>query len=221
MAQYTLVIGNKAYSSWSLRPWLAMKQAGIAFNEVRIPLYQDGHAAKIRTFSPAGKGPVLVDGSITVWDSLAICEYLAERHPDSQLWPADVAARALGRAVSAEMHSGFAALRSNMGMNVRRSFAGAGMTADVAADIARIEAIWNECLQRHGGPFLLGGFSIADAMYAPVATRFKTYSVAVKGDAQCYADALLALPAMREWYAVAQSETEVLPQFELPREARR
>jgi glutathione S-transferase len=214
MAQYTLVIGNKAYSSWSLRPWLAMKQAGLAFDELRIPLYRDGHDAKIRKFSAAGKVPVLIDGGTTVWDSLAICEYLAERHPDKQLWPADAAARAYGRAISAEMHAGFAALRGNMGMNVRRSFPGIGRTPAVANDIARIEAIWNDSLQCYRGPFLLGAFSIADAMYAPVVTRFKTYAVELSGAAQRYAEMVLALPAMREWYAAAQAETEVLPQFE-------
>jgi glutathione S-transferase len=214
MTQYTLVIGNKAYSSWSLRPWLAMRHVGLAFDEVRIPLYQDDHAAKIRTYSPSGKVPILVDGGTTVWDSLAICEYLAERHPDRSLWPADAAARAQGRAISAEMHAGFAPLRGSMGMNVRRSFPGIGMNAAVAADIARIETIWHDSLTRFGGPFLLGAFSIADAMYAPVATRFKTYAVALSNTAQGYVDRLLSLPAMREWYAGANAETEVLPQFE-------
>ena len=214
MTRYTLVIGNKAYSSWSMRPWLAMMQTGLAFDEVKIPLYADGHAAKIRKYSAAGKVPVLIDGATTVWDSLAICEYLAERHPDRQLWPADAAARAHGRSISAEMHSGFVALRTNMGMNVRRSFPGIGMTPEAAADIARIGDIWNDCLRRYGGPFLLGEFSLADAMYAPVATRFKTYAVTLPGAAQRYAEMLLALPAMRDWYAAANTETEVLPQYE-------
>ncbi|MEO7726977.1 MAG: glutathione S-transferase family protein [Burkholderiales bacterium] len=214
MAQYTLVIGNKAYSSWSLRPWLAMKHTGLAFDEVRIPLYQDDHARKICRYSAAGKVPVLVDGGTTVWDSLAICEYLAERHADKQLWPPDAAVRAYGRAISAEMHAGFVALRSSMNMNVRREFPGIGMNGEVAADIARIEAIWSDSLKRYGGPFLLGGFSIADAMYAPVATRFKTYAVALSGAAQRYIDMLLDLPAMRAWYAGARAETEVLPQYE-------
>jgi glutathione S-transferase len=216
MAKYTLVIGNKAYSSWSLRPWVLMKHAGLEFDEVRIPLYQDEHAAKIRAYSPSGKVPVLVDGRTTVWDSLAICEYLAEHHPDRQLWPAEATLRARARAISAEMHSGFAALRTNMGMNVRRLYPGAGLQAGVAADIARIETIWNDCLQDSGGPFLHGEFGIADAMYAPVATRFKTYAVKLSDVAQHYADRVLALPAMREWYAAANAETEVLPQFELP-----
>lgn len=213
-SSYTLVIGNKAYSSWSLRPWLLMKHAGLAFDEVRIALYQDGHAAKIRRYSPSGKVPILIDGAATVWESLAICEYLAERHPDKRLWPADAAARALGRAIGAEMHAGFAALRSNMTMNVRRTVPGIGMTPEVAEDIARIEAIWQESLQQYGGPFLLGAFSIADAMFAPVATRFKTYVVALSAPAQRYAELLLALPAMKEWYAAAAVESEVLPQYE-------
>ncbi len=214
MAQYTLVIGNKAYSSWSMRPWLLMKQAGLAFDEVRIPLCQEGHDRKIREYSPAGRVPVLVDGAVTVWDSLAICEYLAERHAEKNLWPAAAAARAHARAVSAEMHAGFAALRSNMGMNVRRSFPGVGMTPEVAKDIARIEQLWDDCLQRYGGPFLFGAFGIADAMYAPVATRFRTYAVGLSAVAQRYADMVLALPAVAEWYAAAHAETEVLPQFE-------
>jgi glutathione S-transferase len=214
MAQYRLVIGNKAYSSWSLRPWLLMKHADIAFDEVRIPLYQDGHVAKIRGYSAAGKVPILIDGGITVWESLAICEYVAERHAGKQLWPDDPGVRAYGRAISTEMHAGFAALRSNMTMNVRRVMPGIGMTPEAAADIARIEAIWGEGLRRYGGPFLLGTFSIADAMFAPVATRFKTYAVALSASSQRYADMLLALPAMKEWYAAAAAETEVLPQFE-------
>ena len=211
---YTLVIGNKAYSSWSLRPWLLMRHTGIEFDEVRLPMFQDGFEEKIARYSGAGKVPVLVAGNVTVWDSLAICEYLAERHPQRQLWPADAAVRAHARAISAEMHSGFQALRSNMGMNVRRSFPGVTVTAEAASDIARIDAIWSECAQRYGGPFLCGAFTIADAMYAPVATRFATYAVALSAPARRYADTVLALPAMQEWYAAARAETEVLPQYE-------
>ena len=214
MAPYTLVIGNKAYSSWSLRAWLLLKHAGIPFDEVRIPLYQDGHVTKIRGYSAAGKVPVLLHGATSVWESLAICEYIAERHPDKQLWPADVTTRAYGRSISTEMHAGFVALRSAMGMNVRRIFAQSGMSTEVANDVARIEAIWNDSLKRYGGPFLLGAFSVADAMFAPVATRFKTYTVALSASAQRYANTLLALPAMQAWYAAAALETEVLPQFE-------
>ncbi len=205
MMQYTLVIGNKAYSSWSLRAWLAMRQADIPFVEVRIALYQDDHRSKIEQYSRAGKVPILVAGNITVWDSLAICEFLAERHPERQL---------CARAISAEMHAGFAALRGSLGMNVRRTYPGIGVTSEVKHDIARIEAIWDDCLGRYGGPFLCGNFSIADAMYAPVATRFKTYGVAVSAAASGYAERLLELPAMTEWYAAAHAESEVLPQFE-------
>ena len=214
MARYTLVIGNKAYSSWSLRPWLLLRQAHIEFDEVRIPLYQDGHDAKIRRYSPAGRVPVLLDGELAVWDSLAICEYLAECPPAAALWPADVAARARARSLSAEMHSGFQALRSGMSMNVRRVYPSRAPAAAVAADIARVAALWQDCLQRSGGPFLFGTFGVVDAMYAPVATRFHTYGVTLPAVAQDYAARLLALPAMREWYAAAQAEIEVLPQFE-------
>jgi glutathione S-transferase len=213
-APYTLVIGNKAYSSWSLRPWIALRQSAIPFDEVRIPLYQDGHIAKIRGYSAAGKVPVLLHGATTVWESLAICEYLAERHPDKRLWPADAAARAYARSISTEMHAGFSALRSTLGMNVRRILPRSGMSTEVANDIARVEDIWNESLRRWGGPFLMGEFSIADAMFAPVATRFKTYSVALSASAQRYANTLLALPAMQQWYSAAAAEPELLPQFE-------
>jgi glutathione S-transferase len=202
MPNPVLVIGNKAYSSWSLRPWLLMKQAGIAFEEIRLSLYEDGAKQKLLQYSPAGKVPVLKDGALTIWDSLAICEYLAEKHPEKQLWPAQGGARAHARSISAEMHSGFTNLRSQMPMNVRREIPGRARTLEVVADAARIETIWNECRRRHGanGPFLFGAFSIADAMYAPVVSR--------------YAGAIHALPAMQEWIAGARAETEVNPQYE-------
>ena len=216
MSNLVLVIGNKAYSSWSLRPWLLMKQAGIGFEEVRLSLYAEDAKRKLLQHSPTGKVPVLKDGDLTVWDSLAICEYLAERHPEKQLWPAQPAARARARSISAEMHSGFANLRSQMPMNVRREIPGRARTPDVAAEVARIEAIWNECRGRHGadGPFLFGAFSIADAMYAPVASRFRTYGVALAGAGTQYVAAIHALPAMREWIAGAHAEAEVNPQYE-------
>ncbi len=216
MPQYTLVTGNKNYSSWSLRPWLLMKQSGIAFDEVRIPLYAEGSKDEIRKYSPSGKVPVLLDGGLTVWDSLAIGEYLAERHPELQLWPHDPAQRALARSVSAEMHSGFAALRSNMGMNCRRSLPGMGRTVEVAADIERIQRIWSECREQAGsqGPFLFGRFTIADAMYAPVVLRFKIYVVQLSPIARQYADAVLALPSLQHWVEAAKAETEVIPAFE-------
>jgi glutathione S-transferase len=216
MSQLVLVIGNKAYSSWSLRPWLAMKHTGIDFTETRLSLYAEGAKESILRYSAAGKVPVLKDGDLTVWDSLAICEYLAEKFPDKQLWPADAAKRAVARAVSAEMHSGFTNIRNQMPMNVRREIPGHGKTPEVAAEIARVATIWNDCLARHaaGGPFLFGAFSIADAMYAPVASRFRTYGVALSGAAAKYVDTMLVLPAMREWIGAAHAETEINPQYE-------
>lgn len=212
----TLVIGNKNYSSWSLRPWLLLKQAGIPFTEIYIPLYVGDWRERVLKHSHSGKVPVLEHGAIKVWDSLAICEYLAEQFPEKQLWPADVAARAEARSVSAEMHSGFQALRQNMFMNIRRRLPARGRTPEVAADIERITTMWNDCRRRYaaGGPFLFGRFSIADAMYAPVALRFQTYEVAVDGAAGEYLRTLLALPALQEWIAAAHAEQESIPQYE-------
>jgi glutathione S-transferase len=216
MSDYTLVIGNKNYSSWSLRPWLAMRQAGIAFREVRIPLYTPESKAQIREYSASGKVPCLLDGTLAVWDSLAICEYLAESHPQLALWPSDARARALARSISAEMHSGFQHLRSNMSMNCRRQLPGMGRTVEVAGEIERIQRIWGEAREKHGsgGPFLFGRFSIADAMYAPVVLRFRTYAVQLNPVSRAYADAILALPAIQQWLADAEAETEVIAAFE-------
>ena len=210
-----LVIGNKNYSSWSLRPWLAMKVAGIAFTEERIPLYGPGAKEKILAVSPAGKVPCLVDGDLRVWDSLAICEYLAEKHPG--LWPREPAARAVARSISAEMHSGFLQLRTHMSMNIRKRHPGKGRTPEVLAEIARITAMWAECRGSFGaqGPFLFGLFSIADAMYAPVVLRFRTYEAELPPGCRAYSDAVLALPALQEWIAAAAAEKESLPQFEM------
>ena len=202
-----LVIGNKNYSSWSLRPWLAMKVLGIAFEEKRIALYGPESKREILRYSPAGRVPILHDGATVVWDSLAILEYLAERHP--QLWPAERAERAKARAISAEMHSGFAALREHMSMNVRKRYPGKGRTPESLADVERIQAIF-DAAQR---PFLFGEFSAADAMYAPVVLRFRTYEVAVRNTS--YTDAMLALPAMREWIQAAEREAETIPKFDL------
>jgi glutathione S-transferase len=212
---YALVIGNKAYSSWSLRPWLLMKHAGIAFEEVKLSLYQEGARQVLLSHSGAGKVPVLHDGDLTIWDSLAIAEYLAERHPDRRLWPADANARAQARSVAAEMHSGFANLRSQMPMNVRRRIA-RQPGAEVADEIARIQSMWADCRKRFGagGPFLFGAFSIADAMYAPVASRFHTYGVQLAEPARAYAQTLLELPAYRQWVADAHAESEVNPLYE-------
>ena len=216
MPSLTLVIGNKNYSSWSLRPWLLLRQAGIPFEEVRIPLYAPGSTETLATWSPSGKVPALHDGDLRVWDSLAICEYLNERFPDKQLWPADAAARAMARSVSAEMHAGFDALRQNMSMNIRARYPGKGRTPECLADIERILAIWTDCRARFGagGDFLFGRFSIADAMYAPVVLRFQTYGVALTGAAKDYAEAVLALPALKEWVADGVAETERIEMFE-------
>jgi glutathione S-transferase len=218
MSAYTLVIGNKNYSSWSLRPWLAMKMAGAAFREVIIPLRETDTAERIAEHSPAGKVPVLHDGEITVWESIAILEYLAEAIPEARLWPEHRQARAVARAASAEMHAGFAALRTNMPMNIRVSKPGRGRTPDVDKDIGRILALWEDCRARFGGggPFLFGRFSNADAMYAPVVTRFKTYGVELQGAARSYAEAILALPPMIEWYAAGKAEPWSMPENDAP-----
>jgi glutathione S-transferase len=215
MSRYRLVIGNKNYSSWSLRPWLAMKQAGVPFDELRIPLYGADSKQRLAGFSPSGKVPVLIDGELTIWDSLAICEYLAERHPG--LWPAEPAARAIARAASAEMHSGFADLRNHMTMNVRKNYAGKGVGRGVLQDIDRIKAIWTDCRNRFGagGPFLFGEFSIADAMYAPVILRFRTYAVPVPAVLAPYYAAMVGAPAMREWIAAGESEAESIPDADI------
>ncbi|KPF95652.1 glutathione S-transferase family protein [Rhodopseudomonas palustris] len=213
----TLVIGNKNYSSWSMRPWIALKATGIAFDEVMIPLYTgDADKRRILAFTDSGKVPVLVDGDVTIWDSLAIIEYAAERFPKAQLWPDDVAARAHARSVSAEMHSGFAALRSECGMNIHRPVGPKPLSDAARADIARIQQIWNDCRQRYGrsGPYLFGGFSAADAMFAPVVQRFRTYAIELDPISQGYVAVMQALPAMREWTEAALAETLVIPRFE-------
>ena len=202
-----LVIGNKNYSSWSLRPWLAMKVLGLAFEEERIALYTPQAKAEILRHSPAGKVPILVDDDGTrVWDSLAILEYLAERH--ATLWPSDRAERARARSLAAEMHSGFPELRTHMSMNVRRHYPGKGRTPEVLADIERIEAIFDAAK----GPFLFGAFGAVDAMYAPVVLRFRTYGVTVRN--RTYVDNVLALPALREWIEAAGRESESIPKFD-------
>lgn len=209
----TLVIGNKNYSSWSLRPWLAMKQAGIAFDEVNVSLYVPGAKEKIQRYSPSGRVPCLIDGDLTVFDSLAICEYVNEKHAAGSLWPRDVAERARARSVVAEMHSSFAALRAHMTMDIRSRYSDKGIAAlrreDVAADIARIHAVWTECLAE-GGPMLFGGFSIADAFYAPVVTRFMTYGVRLSPLLAAYSENVLMLPGMQQWTSAAKAEPETI-----------
>ena len=212
-----LVIGNKNYSSWSMRPWLAARASNIAFDEVFIPLYTgDADKRRILSFTRSGKVPVLVDGDVTVWDSLAIIEYLAERFPEARLWPEDAARRAHARSVSAEMHSGFPALRNECGMNLHRPVRAIALSNEARADVARVQQIWSECRERYGkfGPFLCGAFSGADAMFAPVVHRFRTYAIAVTPDVQAYMDTMMALPAFQEWTRAALAETIVIEKFE-------
>jgi glutathione S-transferase len=212
-----LVIGNKNYSSWSMRPWLALRASNIAFEEVFISLYT-GAADKQRIldFSRAGKVPILVDGDVTVWDSLAIIEYVAERFPEKRLWPENAAHRAHARAISAEMHSGFAALRNECGMNLHRPVRAIELSDEATANIARVEDIWAECRKRYGqsGPYLFGNFSAADAMYAPVVHRFRTYAVAVGEETRRYMDTMMALPAFAEWTTAGLAETIIIEKFE-------
>jgi glutathione S-transferase len=212
-----LVIGNKNYSSWSMRPWLALRANRIAFEEVLIPLYT-GEADKNRIlgFSGSGKVPALVDGDVTIWDSLAIIEYAAERFAEARLWPEDRAGRAHARSISAEMHSGFAALRNECGMNLHRPVGAIALSADARADIARIQQIWIECRARHGkaGPFLFGAFGGADAMFAPVVHRFRIYAIEVAPEVRDYMDAMMSLPAFAEWTRAALAETLVIEKFE-------
>ena len=212
-----LVIGNKNYSSWSMRPWLALRANGIAFEEIFIPLYT-GEADKQRIlgFTHSGKVPALIDGDVTIWDSLAIIEYVAEQFPQARLWPEDRASRAHARSISAEMHSGFMALRNECGMNLHRPIRAVGLSADARANVARIQQIWIECRERHGklGPFLFGSFGAADAMFAPVVHRFRTYAIPVAGEAQAYMETMLALPAFQEWTRAGLAESLVIERFE-------
>ncbi|HWL21547.1 MAG TPA: glutathione S-transferase family protein [Bradyrhizobium sp.] len=212
-----LVIGNKNYSSWSMRPWLALRANDIAFEEVFIPLYTgDADKQRILGVTRSGKVPALVDGDVTVWDSLAIIEYLAERFPDARLWPEDRASRAHARSISAEMHSGFMALRSECPMNLHRPVRGIALSEDARANIARIQAIWLECRKRHGkrGPFLFGAFGAADAMFAPLVYRFRTFAIEVASEVQAYMDTMLALPAVQEWTKAGLAETLLIDRVE-------
>jgi len=212
-----LIIGNKNYSSWSFRPWIAMKVAGIAFEEEVISLDAKDFKARVSKVSGTGKVPALADGAVEIWESLAILEYLAEKFPQARLWPADPAARAHARAVAAEMHAGFVPLRRHLPMNMWRPVLARELPPDVQANVRRIEAMWTDCRTRFGGgsAFLFGAFGAADAMYAPVVSRFHTYGVAVSPIARGYMDAVMALPAWSEWRDAARRETWVLPHDEV------
>ncbi len=213
----TLYIGNKNYSSWSMRPWVLLRQAGIPFQEVMVRFddmaAQSAFRQTMAAVTPVGKVPVLVDDGLVIWDTLAIAEYLAEQFPDRALWPADRAARARARSICAEMHSGFSALRSACGMNIEAKLPHIGALAlrdqpAVRADLARIVAMWSELLAQHGGPMLFGAFSIADAYYAPVAMRIRTYALPVPADVGAYINRLVALPGVAAWMTDALAEQD-------------
>ncbi len=216
MTEFTIVLGNKAYSSWSLRGWLMLKQTGVAFSEVIIPLDRPQTKAEILAHSPSGRVPALKAGKLTIWDSLAIAEYLDERFPGAGLWPQDPEARAVARAVTGEMHAGFATLRARLPMDLKRDPAPAGESTppdpELAAEIGRIVAIWTDCRARYGGrgDFLFGAFTAADAVYAPVATRFQTYGVVLPEPAATYRDAVMAWPALGEWIVAAREEPWII-----------
>ena len=219
-----LYIANKNYSSWSMRPWVLMRQAGIGFEEVmvRFDSFEPGSQFRrtLAPVSPTGKVPVLVEDGLTVWDTLAIAEYLADRFPDKQLWPADRRARAQGRSACAEMHSGFTALRSACPMNIEASLPDIGALAlrdkpAVRADLDRLVQLWSGLLHAHGGPMLLGAFSIADAYFAPVVMRLKTYALPVPADIQTWMDRVCALPGVRAWIDEALAEQDFVD-FEEP-----
>jgi glutathione S-transferase len=208
MSTLTLIIGNRNYSSWSLRAWLSLEATGQPYEEVVIPLGRPETTEEILRWSPNGRVPALRDGEVVLWDSLAICEHLAESYPEARLWPEQPHARAVARSVAAEMHSGFIALRKHMPMNLRASYPEAGREPGVEDDIARITAVWEECRRDFGsgGDLLFGDFAIADAFFAPVVSRFLTYGVVPEGVAREYMDAVWALPAMRDWAEKARSE---------------
>lgn len=213
----TLIIGNKNYSSWSFRPWIAMKVAGIAFDEVVISLDAADFKTRVSKISGTGKVPALDDNGIHVWESLAILEYLAERYPAARLWPVGPAARARARAICAEMHAGFVPLRRACPMNMWRPVKKRELDDQALANVRRIQAMWAECRDRYGvgGPFLFGPFCAADAMYAPVVARFHTYDVEVGAPTRAYMNAVMALPAWAEWKAAALKEPWVLPEDEV------
>jgi len=215
MSEFTLVIGNKNHSSWSLRPWIFMKRLGLPFEEVRLQLDTPGFKDEIARYGPSGRVPVLRHGDITVWESLAICEYLAEL--TGQGWPADRAARACARAVSAEMHAGFVNLRTEWPFNARARNRRTPMTPGLEADIDRIDEIWVECRRRfgNGGPWLFGEYTIADAMYAPVVLRFNTYCAHVSDTSRWYMATALEDPLLQDWVRAAQQEPWTNPAYDI------
>lgn len=217
MADPHLIIGNKNYSSWSLRPWIFMREKGISFTEHRIALFTETMRAELEPYFSNYKVPVLLDDSLRVWDSLAILEYLADKYPQANGWPRDMSARAQARAVSAEMHSSFSHLRRSLPMNCRRHCPNFSIDADTQADVDRIRTLWRHCRAHYGagGPWLFGDYSIADAMYAPVVVRFAGYDVRLEGVEREYAETVLASPHMVDWIAAGKAETEIIESEEI------
>jgi len=212
MEKFTLVIGNKNYSSWSLRPWLVLKYFKIPFEEVQVVLAQPGTKEKILQHSPAGKVPILKHGKTVIWESLAICEHLAELFSNRNLWPADKNARATARSIANEMHAGFIHLRKTCPVNIKARKPLEKISPEVQRDITRIKGIWEDCRKQYKqkGDFLFGAFSIADAMYAPIHFRFQTYGIPLEGEAKKYSESVLNLPEVKEWEAVAVKELHVI-----------
>ena len=207
-----IVLGNKKYSSWSLRPWLALKLTGAPFEDVVVALDMPDTAAKIRKYSPGGRVPALIDGPLTVWESLAICEYLNDRFPKAHLWPADLAQRARARSISNEMHAGFVNLRNDCSMKIVQQFPYKALRPETQKDVDRIVQIWDECLSASGGPWLFGKKpTIADCMYAPVVSRFRTYSIPA---GKAYVDHVWSWPVLQEWVEAARAETLVAKNHE-------
>jgi glutathione S-transferase len=216
MGKLTLVIGNKNYSSWSMRPWVLMRERGLDFAEIQIPLHRPDSLDRKRTYSPGGTVPVLIDSGLHIWQSIAIVEHLSERFPEAQVWPTERDARAIARSVSAEMHAGFHSLRAQMPLNCRARYRSKRWAAAVQEDIDRIREIWRDCRAHYGmgGDFLFGSFSAADAMFAPVVSRFQTYGVQLKGVEARYAQAILGLTAVKKWMEAARDEPWTIAEFE-------
>lgn len=209
-----LYIGNKNYSSWSLRPWIGLTTAGVEFEEILVPFEMAAGNPKFKEFSPTGKVPCLVDDDLTLWESLAILEYAADKHPEKRLWPEQLKHRAIARAISHEMHGGFGALRHECPMNMRREHAPIKVSDGVLKDVARIEELWDDCLQKSGGPFLFGAFGIADAMYAPVVNRLQIYCLSKADCVQRYTNSMEALPAWQEWDKAGRAEPWIVDEDE-------
>lgn len=217
MQKFTLIIGNKAYSSWSLRSWLALRHAGAKFDEIRLPLYTPGYKAQLLALNPAGKVPALKHGDTLIWESLAICEYIAEQFPQAKLWPTDSSARAQARSLCTEMHAGFTAIRTTMPFNCRAKDRHVASSDELEQDIVRVQSIWRECRAAHSrqGPWLFGHFTVADAMYAPIALRFMTYGVQLDAASAGYVKAVCGDRLVQDWIKAARREREVIPSNEV------